>query len=66
MARYTQFEYFDREKAARFLAQFEGDFPIPKTAENHADRIAAQRRLEPVTTPEERAAVRAYNAERGR
>lgn len=52
-------QYFLTEADARaFLAV------APPIAETHADRIAAQRRLLPVTTEAEREAVRAYGAGR--
>lgn len=53
-----QFAWLTPEEAARFLKN------QPKTADSVGDRIAAMRRLEPVTTPEERAAVRAFNEQR--
>jgi hypothetical protein len=50
-----QFRWFaSRQESAEYLAR------VPVMAENHGDRIAAERRLDPVTSREERAAARAY------
>ena len=58
----TRFEWYTKEEAARKLAEI-GE----PTADNHADRIRLQRRAElEVSTPAERAAVRAFNARRAR
>jgi hypothetical protein len=54
-----QFTLLSREEAIAFLAR------CPKTEDSVGDRIAAGRRTMPVTTPEERAAVRAYNEQHG-
>ena len=39
-----QFTFLTRDQAIAYLAQF--DRGVPKTAENHGDRIMAQRRVE--------------------
>ena len=39
-----QFRFLTREEAVEYLAQFERG--VPRTAENHGDRIMAQRRVE--------------------
>lgn len=49
-----QFAWLTPAEAAAYIRRAE---PM---AENHGDRIAARRRLRPVTTAEERAAARAY------
>ena len=52
--------YASRAEAAAFLAR-----ALPM-AENYGDRIAAERRLMPVTTKAERDAAIAYNLQRAR
>lgn len=54
-----QFAFLSREEAARFLAR------SAPTGDSYGDRVAAQRRVDFVSTAEERAAVRRYNAEHG-
>lgn len=39
-----QFTFLTRDAAVTYLAQFERG--VPRTAENHGDRIMAQRRVE--------------------
>lgn len=39
-----QFTFLTRDQAIAYLAQFERG--VPRTAENHGDRIMAQRRVE--------------------
>jgi hypothetical protein len=41
-----QFTFLTREEAIAYLAKFEGPNAVPRTAENHGDRIMAQRRVE--------------------
>lgn len=41
-----QFTFLTREEAIAFLKRFEGPNAMPRTAENHGDRIMAQRRVE--------------------
>lgn len=60
MARFSQFTFFTPEAAAAYLAQYEGPFAADKSGDTHLDRIAAERRLLPVTTAEEREAARRY------
>lgn len=50
-----QFHLFTRAEAVAFLAAGY------TSAESYGDRVAAERRLQPVTTAEERAASLAYN-----
>jgi hypothetical protein len=54
-----QFAYLSRAEAEAFLRR------CALTSDTVGDRIAAARRLDFVTTAEERAAVRACNAELG-
>lgn len=54
-----QFTLLSREAAQRFVDR------CAPTGDSAGDRIAAYRRVDFVTTAEERAAVRAYNAEHG-
>jgi len=55
-----QFEILTADQAAAYL---EG---ATRTAENHGDRIAAQRRLEPVSSEAERQAARDFARSVGR
>lgn len=41
-----QFTFLTRDEAIAYLAKFEGPNGVPRTAENHGDRIMAQRRVE--------------------
>lgn len=52
-------EYLDPERARGILAN------VPPVADMHGLRLMAQRALMPVTTEEERRAVREFNAARG-
>lgn len=55
-----QFAWLSRDEAVAYLAR------AGKSAESGGDRIAMQRRAHlDVTTADERAAVRRYNAEHG-
>jgi hypothetical protein len=57
----ARFEWYTREEARAKLEAME------PTGDNHADRIRLERRANlEVTTPAERAAVRAYNKDRNR
>ena len=41
-----QFTFLTRDEAIAYLARFEGPNGTPRMAENHGDRIMAQRRVE--------------------
>jgi hypothetical protein len=55
-----QFRFLSRQEAKAYLAQYEGPSAAAKTGDSVGDRIAALRRIDYVTTAEERAAARDY------
>jgi hypothetical protein len=58
----SQFSFLSQAEARAYLAKFEGEFPaMTKDGMTHGDRIAAQRRVDFVTTAEEREASRRFN-----
>lgn len=58
-----QFTMFTEATARAYLASCKANGN--RTAENYGDRVAAQRALMPVTTPEERAAARGEQRREG-
>lgn len=41
-----QFTFLTQEEAVAYLKRYEGPNAVPRTAENHGDRVMAQRRAE--------------------